>query len=252
MVEYGHSSNLDDLLVVEPPVRIRNESRKSRPKAPGAKTVKAHRLTDRQQKTLDIIRRHLKVRGVPPSRLELARELGIRHQGGVDSHINALAKKGFLKVFPNVERGLKLLREGAPVFDPHELPEVSAGTPIVAEEQPAPRLHDYESVVNEFEARPDYYLRVQGDSLDRAGFRTGDVVAVRRNPDVRDGDLVVARIGQEITLKRFRRINGGCVELQPESTNAEHQTISIDAQTEDVEIVGVVVGAIIGTRRAVE
>ena len=107
------------------------------------------------------------------------------------------------------------------MFDPHELPEVSAGTPIVAEEKPAPRLHDYESIVSEFEAHPDYFLRVQGDSLDRAGFRTGDVVAVKRNPDVRDGDLVVARIGQEITLKRFRRINSGCVELQPESTNAE-------------------------------
>ena len=95
MVESAYSLNLVDSLVVEPPVRIRNESRKSRPKARGAKTVKAHRLTDRQQSTLDIIRRHLKVRGVPPSRLEIARELGIRHQGGVDAHINALAKKGF-------------------------------------------------------------------------------------------------------------------------------------------------------------
>ena len=80
----------------------------------------------------------------------------------MDAHLNALAKKGFLKVFPNVERGLKLLREGAPVFDPHELPEVSAGTPIVAEEKPAPRLHDYESFVSEFEAHPDYFLARTG------------------------------------------------------------------------------------------
>ena len=76
--------------------------------------MKAHPLTERQQKTLDIIRRHLKVRGVPPSRPEIGREMGLRHQGGVDAHLNALAKKGFLKVFPNVERGLKLLREGLP------------------------------------------------------------------------------------------------------------------------------------------
>ena len=74
-------------------------------------------------------------------------------------------------------------------------------------------------------------------------------MAVQRQPQANDGDLVVARTGQEITLKRFRRINGACVELQPESTNPEHRTIQIDASTEDVEIVVVVVGAIVCARR---
>ena len=212
--------------------------------------MKCHPLTERQQMTLDIIRRHLKVRGVPPSRPEIARELGLRHQGGVDAHLNALAKKGFLKVFPNVERGLKLLREGAPLFDPEELPEVAAGDPIVAEEREPVRLHDFDSFVERFEARPDYFVRVRGDSLDRAGFRTGDIVAVRRQPEAKDGDLVVARIGQEIALKRFRRIDDACVELQPESSNPKHRSIPIDAQTEDVEIVGVIVGAVVGVPRA--
>ena len=211
--------------------------------------MKAHPLTQRQQLTLDIIRRHLKVRGVPPSRPEIARELGLRHQGGVDAHLNALARKGFVKVFPNVERGLKLLREGAPVFDPQELPEVAAGDPIVAEEREPVRLHDFDSFVERFEARPDYFVRVRGDSLDRAGFRTGDIVAVRRQPEANDGDLVVARIGQEITLKRLRRIDDECVELEPESTNPEHESIRIDAQTDDVEIVGVIVGAVVGVPR---
>ena len=212
--------------------------------------MKCHPLTERQQMTLDIIRRHLKVRGVPPSRPEIARELGLRHQGGVDAHLNALAKKGFLKVFPNVERGLKLLREGAPLFDPEELPEVAAGDPIVAEEREPMRLHDFDSFVERFEARPDYFVRIRGDSLDRAGFRTGDIVAVRRQPEANDGDLVVARIGQEIALKRFRRIDDACVELQPESSNPKHRSIPIDAQTEDVEIVGVIVGAVVGVPRA--
>ena len=211
--------------------------------------MKAHPLTERQQKTLDIIRRHLKVRGVPPSRPEIARELGLRHQGGVDAHLNALAKKGFLKVFPNVERGLKLLREGAPVFDPEELPEVAASDPIVVEEREPPRLHDFDSFVERFESRPDYFVRVRGDSLDRAGFRTGDIVAVRRQPEANDGDLVVARIGQKMALRRLRRIDDACVELQPESTNPTHRSIRIDAQTEDVEIVGVVVGAVVGVPR---
>ena len=200
--------------------------------------------------TLDIIRRHLKVRGVPPSRPEIARELGLRHQGGVDAHLNALAKKGFLKVFPNVERGLKLLREGAPLFDPEELPEVAAGDPIVDEEREPMRLHDFDSFVERFEARPDYFVRIRGDSLDRAGFRTGDIVAVRRQPEANDGDLVVARIGREIALKRFRRIDDACVELQSESTNPKHRSIRIDAQTEDVEIVGVIVGAVVGVPRS--
>ena len=211
--------------------------------------MKAHPLTERQQKTLDIIRRHLKVRGVPPSRPEIAREMGLRHQGGVDAHLNALAKKGFLKVFPNVERGLKLLREGAPVFDPEELPDVAASDPIVAEEREPPRLHDFDSFVERFESRPDYFVRVRGDSLDRAGFRTGDIVAVRRQPEANDGDLVVARIGQKIALKRLRRINDKCIKLEPESTNPTHRSIRIDAQTEDVEIVGVVVGAVVGAKR---
>ena len=214
--------------------------------------MKAHPLTERQQKTLDIIRRHLKVRGVPPSRPEIARELGLRHQGGVDAHLNALAKKGFVKVFPNVERGLKLLREGAPVFDPEGLPEVAAAEPIVAEEREPARLTDFDSFVQQFAARPDYFVRVRGDSLELAGFRAGDIVAVRREREANDGDLVVARVGQEITLKRLRRIDDACVELQPQSTNPKHRSIRIDAQTEDVEIVGVIVGAVVGVPRSPE
>ena len=200
--------------------------------------------------TLDIIRRHLKVRGVPPSRPEIARELGLRHQGGVDAHLNALAKKGFLKVFPNVERGLKLLREGAPLFDPEELPEVAAGDPIVAEEREPMRLHDFDSFVERFEARPDYFVRIRGDSLDRAATLLAGARSPVSQPEANDGDLVVARIGQEIALKRFRRIDDACVELQPESSNPKHRSIPIDAQTEDVEIVGVIVGAVVGVPRA--
>ena len=129
--------------------------------------MKAHPLTERQQKTLDIIRRHLKVRGVPPSRPEIARELGLRHQGGVDAHLNALAKKGFVKVFPNVERGLKLLREGAPVFDPEGLPEVADAEPIVAEEREPARLTDFDSFVQAVRGAPGL-LRARARRLARA------------------------------------------------------------------------------------
>ena len=128
---------------------------------------------------------------------------------------------------------------------------VAAGRrePMVAEERDPARLHDFDSFVRQCEARPDYFLRVKGGSLDRTGFRTGDTVAVRCQPEANDGDLVVARIGQGVTLKRLRRVNKNCVELQPESTNANHRSIRIDAETEDVEIVGVIVGAVVGVLR---
>ena len=149
-----------------------------------------------------------------------------------------------------MERGLKLLREGAPVFEPEELPEVATADPIVAEEREPARLNDFDSFVEQFESRPDYFLRVRGDSLERAGFRAGDTLAVRRQPEASDGDLVVARIGQEIMVRRLRRIDAGCVEFQPESTNPKHRSIRIDAQTKDIEIVGVVVGAVVGVPRS--
>ena len=110
-------------------------------------------------------------------------------------------------------------------------------------------MHDFGSFFGQFAARADYFVRVRGDSLDRAGFRTGDTVAVRKEREPKDGDLVVARIGQEITLKRFRQISDECIVLEPESMNPEHETIRIDPTTGDFQIVSVVVGAIVGTQR---
>ena len=212
--------------------------------------MKGDVLTDRQSKALHIIRRHVRRRGVPPSRTELANEMGMAHPSAVDGHLNALAKKGWVELIPSVERGIRLLREGAPLLDVGDLPAIAAGTPIQAEDRTEPaRLNDFDSFANQFEATPDYFLKVAGDSLDKVGFHSGDIVAVRRQPEARNGDLVVARIGQEVALKRYQRVDAQRVELQPVSTNPEHRTLRIDAQTADAEIVGVVVGAIVGSRR---
>lgn len=211
--------------------------------------VRGVALTQRQQAVLSAIRRHVRLRGVPPSRSELARELEVRQQSTVDQQLNALQKKGWVRLHPGVERGIQLLREGAPLLDPEQLPEVTPATPIVAEERPPPRLDTYDSIVERFEAKPDYFLRVTGDSLDKVGLYTGDVVAVRRTPEASHGDVVVARIGPEITLRRYCRNTESTVELQPESTNPAHEPIRIDPRTDDFEIVGVIVGAIVGARR---
>ena len=211
--------------------------------------MKGTELSSRQAEALEIIRDHIRRRGVPPSRAEIARAMRIGSQGSVDKHLAALARKGWVEVHPSVERGIQLLREGIPVLREKELPSVAAGTPVVAEEgTEIQRVPHFDSFNTPFEARPDYFLKVTGDSMDRVGFHDGDMLAVRREIEPREGDLVVARIENEITLKRFHRASENFVELQPESNNPEHETIRIGPQSTDTEIVGVVVGAIIGTR----
>ena len=110
----------------------------------------------------------------------------------------------------------------------------------------------FESLAREFAAAPDLFVRIDGETLDTAGFARGDIVAVRRQPEAQDGDIVLARIGPEVTLKRFQRIDAKHVELQPGSTNPEHEPIPIGPTTHDTEIVGIVVGAIVGRRRSAE
>lgn len=240
-------SRSGELSVVNPPRSIRvNE-----PKSSGeCKHVKGEELTDRQSEALDIIRQHVRRRGVPPSRTELATGMGLAHPSAVDGHLNALAKKGWVELIPSVERGIRLLREGAPLLDVDDLPAVAAGTPSLATERAEPpRLNDFDSFANQFEATPDYFLKVTGDSLDKVGFHSGDIVAVRRQPEARNGDIVVARIGQEVTLKRYQRVDENRVELQPVSTNPGHQVIAMGPTSHDTEIVGVVVGAIVGRGR---
>ena len=215
--------------------------------------MRASALTDRQRQALDAIRDSLRQRGMAPTRVELAKLMQLQNPSGVDGHLTALAKKGWIELLPSVDRGIRLLREGLPIVDADHLPSVAAGTPSVVEEcRNLPRINDLESIIDQFEARPDFCVRVEGDSLDRLGFTTGDIVAVRHQPEARDGDVVLARIGDEVTLKRFQRTGPHTIEFQPESTNPEHEPIRVDARSDDVAIVGIVVGAIIGTRRAAE
>ena len=212
--------------------------------------MKARELTERQAETLGAIRNHIRQHGMPPSRTELGEALGLRYTSAVEAHLRALARKGWLELRPQQNRGIKLLREGMPVLDFEDVPRVTAGRPILAEEEAGGnRLHDFTGVCNQFETTPDYFVRVEGDSMDRVGFRTGDMVAVQRNPEPREGDVVIARIGSDVTLKRYHRASAKCIELQPESTNSEHEVLRVDPRTEDFEIVGVVVGAIIGPPR---
>ena len=212
--------------------------------------MRGQSLTDRQQEVLDCIRSHIQEWGVPPSRAEIARALGFAFPSAADNHLKALERKGWIQLHRGRDHGIQLLREGAPILDPDELPAVAAGNPIVACDRPEPaRLHDFDSLAERFEAPPDWFVRVEGDSLDKVGFRSGDVLAVQRNPNPRDGDIVVARIGDEVVVKRFSRPDEHTIELQPESHNPEHEVIRITPHTVGFEVVGTVVGAVVGTRR---
>ena len=213
-------------------------------------TVKSWVLTERQTEALDAIRAHIKRWGMPPSRNELARTLGLKFHSSVDAHLKALAKKGWIELIPTMDRGIRLLRDGAPILALDDVPTVAAGNPRLAEEtRPTKRMNTIESVWRRFEQTPDYLVIVQGDSMDRVGLKSGDVVAIRHHPDPREGDVVIARIGPDITLKRFHRTQTGVIELQPQSTNPEHKTLYVEPDNEDFEIVGIVVGAIIGPPR---
>ena len=209
--------------------------------------MRAQKLTDRQQEVLEHIRAHLRQWGLPPSRSELAQSLGLSFGSAVNYHLEALERKGWIQLNRGKDRGIQLLREGTPVFDPRALPTVPAGTPTLVDESAAVvRVPD--GVSRLIHPQADFYLIVQGDSMDRVGYRSDDIVAVRRNPNPNDGDVVIARIGQEITLKCFHRADPDRIELQPRSSNPEHRPIVIDGTTSDWEIVGVVVGAMIGAR----
>ncbi len=198
-------------------------------------------LTERQREVLEKIRGHVERFDVPPSRAELARSLGLPGGSAVKNHLDALERKGWIQLKPGMDRGILLLREGTPVFDPERLPEVAAGTPMLADEGAAV-LRVQDDLAKEIHPQADFYLMVRGDSMSSLGYRSGDIVAVRRTPDANEGDVVIARIGTEITVKCFHRASADRFELQPRSDNPEHKPIRLEP-TEDWEIVGVVVGA---------
>ena len=192
--------------------------------------MKGAQLTGRQREVLDHIREYIRKHGVPPSRADLAGSLKLASVSAVAFHLHTLERKGWIAINPGMDRGIQLLREGTPVFDPEQMAEVAAGTPSLADEsQAVMRVQD--ELAREIHPQADFYLRIRGDSMSCVGYQTGDIIAVRRTPDASDGDIVVARIGAEITVKCFHRPDPDRIELQPRTSNPEHRSIVIDAQT---------------------
>ena len=205
-------------------------------------------LTNRQRQTLDLIRGHIRRYGFPPSRKELAASLGLTHPSSVDVHLNALQAKGWIELKRDTKRGIRLVGDtdpGVPLVDlATPVGEIAAGDPIVAESRIVDQIPS--AVAERFSPIPNYFLTVRGDSMNRTGLRDGDVVAIRVTPEARHRDVVVARFGDEVTLKRFFRRDERHVELRPDSHNPEHKSIKIDLAKHVLHIDGVAVGALIG------
>ena len=195
-------------------------------------------LTPRQTQILEMIQEFIATTGMPPTRAEIASELGFKSANAAEEHLRALQKKGVLELLPGASRGIQLkdsLREqmGLPLVG-----RVAAGSPILAEEHI--ETH-YQIDPSLFNPKPHYLLRVHGMSMKNAGILDGDLVAVHRTPEVRSRQIVVARLDDEVTVKRYRQ-NGSLVSLLPE--NEDFEPIEVDLSHESMVIEGVVVGVI--------
>ena len=196
-------------------------------------------LTAKQRATLEFVREYLAEHGCAPARTEIATALGC-HVTTVDSHLNALMRKGWVELKPGAPRYIRLLREDLPVV---VAGPIAAGEPILAEGRVTARLP--RAARELFRPPPDYFLEVKGDSMDKLGLRTGTVVAVKAQAVAENGDIVVARLDDEVTLKRFVRVSKRSVELRPESTDPTHRTIVVDLERTELNIDGIAVGALI-------
>ncbi|MEN5161787.1 transcriptional repressor LexA [Achromobacter spanius] len=209
----------------------------------------ASKLTDRQQQILDLIRQTVVRTGFPPTRAEIAQALGFRSPNAAEDHLKALARKGAIELTAGASRGIRLKDvAAAPVQSSLPIPalaqlllplvgRVAAGSPILAAEHVEREVGVDPSL---FAQAPDYLLKVRGMSMRDAGILEGDLLAVKKASEARNGQIVVARLGDDVTVKRLQRQNGH-IELLPE--NPDFETIVVKADQE-FALEGIAVGLI--------
>ena len=200
-------------------------------------------LTDRQAEILRLVRELTEVSGFPPTRAEIARSMGFRSVNAAEQHLRALEKKGVIEIMSGASRGIRVLdtRPSARHGRLMELPvigRVAAGSPMLAEAHLQGR---YQLDPNLFTPRADYLLRVRGLSMRDAGILDGDLLAVHRTHEARSGQIVVARLADEVTVKRYKR-RGNSVQLLPE--NPDFEPIEVDLRRDSLAIEGIGVGVI--------
>lgn len=214
------------------------------------------KLTARQQQIFELVRSAIENTGSPPTRAEIAEQLGFRSANAAEEHLQALARKGVIELVGGTSRGIRLKSDTLhavnrarqfslplPSLAQLTLPligRVAAGAPILAQEHVE---QTYTVEPSLFAKRPDYLLKVKGMSMRDIGILDGDLLAVQTAKDARNGQIVVARVGEEVTVKRFLR-NASGIQLLPE--NSDFKPILIDAGSETFSIEGLAVGLIRG------
>jgi repressor LexA len=226
------------------------------PHGQDAMEVESPKLTARQQQILDLVQSAIERTGAPPTRAEIAHELGFKSANAAEEHLQALARKGVIELVGGTSRGIRLksdtlraLNEARgrqfslplPSLSQLTLPlvgRVAAGSPILAQEH-VEQTYLLEATM--FPRRPDYLLKVKGMSMRDAGIIDGDLLAVQKSREARNGQIVVARLGDEVTVKRFRRTRT-TIELLPE--NPDFQPIIVPFGDVDFELEGIAVGLV--------
>jgi repressor LexA len=213
------------------------------------------KLTARQEQILNLIREAIENTGFPPTRAEIAAELGFRSANAAEEHLQALARKGAIEISPGTSRGIRLrdmsadtgLSRGSarqmalphPALMQLSLPlvgRVAAGSPILAQEHIEATYNVDPSL---FSAKPDYLLKVRGLSMRDVGILDGDLLAVKKVDSAKNGQIVVARLGDDVTVKRYKK-TGSVIELLPE--NPDFKAIRVDSSREDFALEGLAVG----------
>ena len=203
-------------------------------------------LTSRQKEVLAYISDHIASAGFPPTRSDVSKHFGFRSPNAAESHLRALEHKGVIRIEAGRSRGISLTPLSAPNLPASNtlrtpLPlvgRVAAGSPVLAQENIE---NEYRVDPLLFSSRPHYLLRVEGNSMLDAGILDGDLLAVHRTPEAQNGQIVVARLDDEVTVKRFKR-KGHQVSLLPE--NPEFQPIMVDLRRQELVIEGRAVGVI--------
>ncbi|MGB1273464.1 MAG: transcriptional repressor LexA [Luminiphilus sp.] len=193
------------------------------------------KLTARQQQVMDVIKSSIEATGMPPTRADIARELGFKSANAAEEHLKALAKKGVIELVAGASRGIRLTEQhGLPIVG-----RVAAGAPLLAQEH----IEDYCDLSASFFAPPAHYLlQVCGDSMINAGIFDGDLLAVHSTTDVKEGQIAVVRIDDEVTVKRWKRVSANRVDLIAE--NDDFAPIEIDLSAQSVFVEGISVGVI--------
>ena len=192
-------------------------------------------LTDRQQEILDLIKSNLEENGLPPTRADIARILGFKSPNAAEQHLRAIEKKGFISILAGASRGIILNTEedlGIPVIG-----LVAAGGPILAQENIEKRIPQARNILTN---KIDYYLRVKGDSMVDVGIYENDLIGVNKNNPVKVGSIVIARIGEEVTVKTLESISSSQIVLKAE--NSEYSNIEINPEKDEIVFEGTCVG----------